>query len=284
MDVFVTGGSGYIGRALLVQLADAGHHVNALARSDTAAAVVRGLGATPVRGDLTDLPLLRSAADLVDAVVHLGQAGEDTAGVDLAAAEAMLDGAGGRPYVHTGGLWVYGTTDGVADETAPKRPPRLTAWRVENERRVLEWAARGGHPVVVMPAIVYGLARGLVQSSLVDTAGDRVLVPGDGANRWGLVQVDDVAQLYVRALGAPAGGSYLGVTQCLPVADVADALARAPGNPRRTESVPTEEFTGHFGLLAEALLLDQQLSGDRARQQLGWVPTHLDAVEELARG
>jgi len=30
--------------------------------------------------------------------------------------------------------------------------------------------------------------------------------------------------------------------------------------------------------------MDQQLSADRARQQLGWSPTHLDAVAELARG
>jgi len=283
-DVFVTGGSGYIGRALLHQLADAGDRVSALARSDAAAAVVSGLGARPVRGDLTDTALLRSAAARADAVVHLGQAGEDAAGVDLAAAEAMLDGAGARPYVHTGGLWVYGTTDGVADETAPQRPPRLTAWRVDNERRVLDRIAHGGHPVLVMPAIVYGHARGLVQSSLVDAAGDRVVSPGDGTNRWGLVAVDDVAQLYVRAMGAPAGGTYLGVTQCLPVGEVARALARAPGNPRRAESVSTDEFTDRFGLLAEALLLDQQLTGDRARQQLGWSPTHLDAVAELARG
>ena len=284
MDVFVTGGSGYIGRSLLRRLGDAGHHVSALARSDTAAAVVRGLGARPVRGELSDVPLLRSAADRADAVVHLGQAGQDTAAVDLTAAEAMLDGSGGRPYVHTGGLWVYGTTDGIADETAPQRPPRLTAWRVDNERRVLDRAAHGGHPVLVMPAIVYGFARGLVQTSLVDAAGDRVLFPGDGANRWGLVHVDDVAQLYVCALGAPSGGSYLGVTQCLPVVDVARALIRAPGNPQRAESVSTREFTDRFGLLAEALLLDQQLTGDRARQQLGWSPTHLDAVAELTRG
>ena len=283
-DVFVTGGSGYLGRALLRELGDDGDRVSALARSDAAAAVVRGLGATPVRGDLDDVALLRAAAARADAVVHLGQVGADTAAVDLAAEEAMLDGVGPGPYVHTGGLWVFGTTDGVADENAPLRPPRLTAWRVANERRVLSRSEHGGHPVVVMPAIVYGQARGLVQSSLVDTAGERVLFPGAGANRWGLVHVDDIAQLYLRALGAPAGQSYLGVTQCLPVVEVAQALARAPGNPQRAVSVSTEEFAGRLGLLGEALLMDQQLSADRARQQLGWSPTHLDAVAELARG
>ncbi len=284
--VFVTGGSGYIGRAVLGHLADRGDTVSALARSDAAAAVVRERGATPVHGDLTDLALLKQAAARADAVVHLGAAGQDTAAVDLAAATALQAGAGSDPYVHTGGLWVYGTTDGVADEDAPLAPPALTAWRVDNERRVLDSAATGAHPVVVMPGIVYGHARGLVQSTLVDAARehDAVQYPGDGANHWALVHVDDLADLYVRALGAPAGGRYLAVSENIAVADIARALGRAPGNPGRVESVPVAAFADRFGLLAEALLLDQRLTSGRARADLGWSPSHTDAVAELARG
>ncbi len=284
--VFVTGGSGYIGRALLEHLADRGDTVSALARSDAAAAVVRERGATPVHGDLTDLALLKQAAARADAVVHLGAAGQDTAAVDLAAATALQAGAGSDPYVHTGGLWVYGTTDGVADEDAPLAPPALTAWRVDNERRVLDHAGTGAHPVLVMPGIVYGHARGLVQWTLVDAARehDAVQYPGDGANHWALVHVDDLADLYVRALGAPAGGRYLAVTENIAVADIARALSRAPGNPGRVESVPVAAFADRFGLLAEALLLDQRLTSGRARADLGWSPSHTDAVAELARG
>ncbi len=284
--VFVTGGSGYIGRALLEHMADRGDTVSALARSDAAAAVVRERGATPVAGDLTDLQLLHAAAARADAVVHLGAVGQDTAAVDLAAATALADGAGDRPYVHTGGLWVYGTTDGVADEDAPLHPPALTAWRVENERQVLGRAASGGHPVLVMPGVVYGHARGLVQSALVDAAraDDAVQYPGEGRNHWGLVHVDDVADLYVRALGAGPGERFLAVTENVPVVDVATALSRAPGNPQRTESVSVADFTTRLGALAEPLLMDQRLSSARARSRLGWSPTHTDARDELARG
>lgn len=285
-NVFVTGGSGYIGRALLERLAEHGDHVSALARSDAAAAVTRERGATPVSGDLTDLALLREAAARADAVIHLGAVGDDTAAVDLAAARSMQDGAGDRPYVHTGGLWAYGTTDGVADEDAPLRPPALTAWRLDNERQVLARAEGGGHPVLVLPGLAYGHARGFVQSTLVDAARehDAVQFPGDGSNHWGLVQVDDLAELYVHALGAPAGERYLAVTENIPVGLVARALTRAPGNPQRAESVSVAEFTDRFGLLAEALLLDQQLTSAKARRELGWSPTHTDALAELARG
>ena len=53
-SAFVTGGSGFIGGALIERLRREGWTVRALARSDSAAARVAELGAEPVRGDLED--------------------------------------------------------------------------------------------------------------------------------------------------------------------------------------------------------------------------------------
>ena len=50
--VFVTGGSGYVGRNLIRHLIARGDTVLALARSDSSVAWVRSLGAEAVRGDL----------------------------------------------------------------------------------------------------------------------------------------------------------------------------------------------------------------------------------------
>jgi nucleoside-diphosphate-sugar epimerase len=52
---FVTGGSGFVGGALIERLRREGWDVRALARSDRAAARVRELGAEPVMGDLDDV-------------------------------------------------------------------------------------------------------------------------------------------------------------------------------------------------------------------------------------
>lgn len=52
--LFLTGGSGYVGRNLIRRLCADGHHVRALVRSPQAAAVVQALGAQPVHGDLLD--------------------------------------------------------------------------------------------------------------------------------------------------------------------------------------------------------------------------------------
>ena len=46
-DVFVTGGSGFVGGALVQRLVAEGRVVKALARSEAAAEIVRALGAQP---------------------------------------------------------------------------------------------------------------------------------------------------------------------------------------------------------------------------------------------
>jgi nucleoside-diphosphate-sugar epimerase len=288
MQVFITGGSGYIGRSTIQALIRHGIEVTALARSEHSARTVSGLGATPVAGTLTDTDVLRKAARQVDGVIHLGvDYTEGTADVDRAAAEALQQGAGTRPYVHTGGVWVYGDTDGVVDEDAPLSPPHTTAWRLDNEKRVLARAATGQHPVVVMPGLVYGRSGGLVQSYFVEPGRAAGAVPciGDGSNHWALVHVDDLAKLYVLALNAPAGGIYAGVSgQNLPVVTITQALSHAAGCPGRIDSLTLEEAIQRMGPIAEAFALDQQLTGARARRELGWTPTHLDALTELAQG
>lgn len=279
MKVFLTGGSGYVGRPTLRALVRHGHDVTALARSAASADVVAGLGARPVRGALTDTSVLREAAAAADAVIHLGvEYSDDTALVDRNAAEALQDGLGDRgPYVHTGGVWVYGNTDGVVGEDAPLNPPRITAWRLANEERVL---AHGGHPVIVMPGLVYGHHGGLVEMFFAEPARTSGAVPviGNGANHWALVHADDIAELYVLALGAAPKSVYAGVSgQNVPLADIARSLTPEGRIERLTEA----EAEARMGPIAEAFALDQRLTPERARRELGWAPSHLDALTEL---
>ncbi|MFG1809693.1 NAD-dependent epimerase/dehydratase family protein [Streptomyces sp. NPDC049040] len=286
MRVFITGGSGYLGRAVLAALARRGIEAAALARSDASAATVRELGATAVRGELTDTEVLRRAAVAADGVIHLGASpGPDGPAVALAAARAMQEGLGDRgAYVHTGGVWVYGDTDGVVDEDAPLRPPPIAAWLVDIERVVLASAGQGGRPVVVMPGVVYGHGAGLPTAFFAAPGRERGAVPviGDGANHWAVAHVDDIADLYVRALNAAPGSRYAGVTENLTLAAIARSLSVAVGHPGSFETLTLAEAVERMGPVAEAFALDQRMTAARARHDLGWTPSHRDALTELA--
>lgn len=285
MKVFLTGGSGYIGKATIDALVRHGHTVEALARNDRAAGTVHGLGATVVHGGLGDLGVLNAAAARAEAVVHLAQAG--TGAEDLAAARAMQDGIGTGPYVHTGGTWVYGDTDGVVDETAPWNPPPLVAWRRPVEDTVLERARQGGRPVVVRPGLLYGGENRLIDSCYTVPGKEAGSIPciGDGKNRWALVHIADIAELYVAALRAKAGSVYAGVGGVNPTArECSLAVARSVGLDGKVSSITLEQARERMGPVADAFVLDQQLTPARAAAELGWTPRYTDPLDVLARG
>ncbi|MFD8307080.1 NAD-dependent epimerase/dehydratase family protein [Streptomyces sp. NPDC059690] len=285
MRVFLTGGSGYIGRATITALARHGHTVEALARSDRAAETISSLGAAPLRGGLGDLGVLNAAAARAEAVVHLAQA--ETGAEDLAAATAMQDGLGTGTYVHTGGTWVYGDTLGVADETAVWNPPALVAWRKPVEDAVLERTRRGGRPVVVRPGLLYGGENRLIDIFYTTPGREAGAIPciGDGANHWALVHVDDIAELYVAALDAKPGSVYVGVGGVNPTAkECALAIARSVGLDGKVASVALEEARRQMGPVADAFALDQEFTPARAEAELGWVPAHTDPLATLAGG
>jgi nucleoside-diphosphate-sugar epimerase len=286
MKVFVTGGSGYVGRETIRALRRRGHDVTALVRGDHAAEVVAGLGATPVTGTLRDLAVLSTAAADADGAIHLAvERGPRAAEIDAGASAALQDGIGAGPYVHTGGVWVYGNTNGLVNEDAPQSPPSVVAWRSDNEKRVLSRAASGGRPVLIMPGIVYGHGAGLIEQFFTGPARTRhmVRIIGDGSNHWSLVHVDDIAELYALALDAPAGSVYAGVAVSdFTVAQIAEAVSRAAGCAGRVESVTAEQAREEMGPIADAFALDQQVSSARARDQLGWNPPNRDVFGEIA--
>ncbi|HEV3355779.1 MAG TPA: NAD-dependent epimerase/dehydratase family protein [Pseudonocardiaceae bacterium] len=275
MKVFLTGGSGYIGRVTIAELVRQGHTVEALARSERSVRAVVDAGAVAVRGGLADLTVLNEAAARADAVIHLAQAG--TAAEDLAAATAMQDGVGAGTYVHTGGSWVYGNTDGLQDEAAPWNPPSVVAWRRQVEDAVLARAATGGRPVVVQPGLLYGGDNRLIDDFFLKPGKRNGAVPyiGDGANHWALVHVEDIATLYVAALSAPAGSVYIGVGDGRPsMKEFVEAAAHDAGLDGKTVSITLDQARAEMGPIADAFALDQQLSSAKARRELGWTPKH----------
>ena len=288
MMVFLTGATGYIGSAVADRLRAAGHQVSGLARSDAAATKLKTAGISAVRGDFSDPKSVGSAARSADAVISTATTYNPA--VDGPAIDAMLDALSGsnKPLVYTSGIWSHGDTGGkVVNETAPPRPAEVVAWRQAVEDRVLQGASRGVRTVVIRPAIVYGrgggIPAGFVESAQKEGAAQYI---GTGENRWPFVHVDDLADLYLLALEkAPAGTLLLGVSgPSYRVREVATAASRGAGAEGKTAAWPLEEARAKLGAYADALVLDQQASGQRAQELLGWRPYRPDVLEDMERG
>ncbi len=291
MNVLLTGATGYIGSVVAEALRQAGHSVVGVARSDEAAERLQERGHQPVRGDLSNPEGISAAARDADAVIHTASTNDMNApAADQATTSALLDAlaGSGKRYVYTGGVWVYGNTDeAVVDEDSPLNPPMIVAWRPAVENLVLAAQGRGVHPIVLRPAMVYGRGGGL-PAMLVGQArgGGPVRYPGTGENHWPLVHVDDLADLYVRALEqAPIGAMYLGATdETMRLRALAEEAARLGGDSVRAEAWPLDEARAAMGPLADALALDQHVSGAKAMRELGWAPHAPSLADELGAG
>src|ERR1700704_4523659 len=148
MRVFVTGGTGLIGSAVVAELLGNGHTVLALARSDASALAVEAAGAQPppgalapprgpgrgggrgggepLRGALADLDILRAGVAQADGVIHLAFANDFSSPDALAKAVAEESAAlatfgeelvgSDRPFVTVSGTpYVPGRVSTEAD-------------------------------------------------------------------------------------------------------------------------------------------------------------------------
>lgn len=277
MRIFLTGGSGYVGAAVLDAFVKAGHRVDALVRNSEKAAQVQGRGAQPVLGDLATPASYADAAAAADGVVHA--AIEYTARgpqVDATAVDTLLASTGrsGRFMIYTSGIWVLGPTSTPVDETAPLNPTEMSAWRPAHEARVLNAATSGLRPIVIRPGIVYGGGRGIVGDLFKDAANSLVRIIGPGDNHWPLVYDRDLGELYVRLAANPdaSGVFHANDEGDERVNDIVEAIAaHAPTSPS-IRHVPLAEARQKMGPYADALALDQLVRSPRARA-FGWNPS-----------
>lgn len=289
MRIFLTGGTGYIGSAVLDAFVRAGHQVDALVRMREKASAVQARGANPILGDLTQPDTYVDIADAADGVIHTAiDQPTRTNGAERARSAAEIDSlvidtllapgrAAARPgrfFIYTSGVWVLGPAPAPVDEASPINPIEQSAWRAPHEQRVLEAAAWGTRTAIVRPGIVYGGSRGIVGDLFKDAANGLVRVIGSGDNHWPLVYDRDLGELYLILAGHPsAAGIYHANDECDErVNDLVSAIAgHVPIHPS-VRKVPLTEARRKLGAYAEALALDQIVRCPRARA-LGWSPS-----------
>jgi nucleoside-diphosphate-sugar epimerase len=289
MRVFITGGTGFVGRELVPALSRAGHQVLGLARSEASARKLRSAGAEVLRGDLADLDALRRGALAADAVIH--------AAFELDLADWVKGGELDRSAIEALGAAIAGSqrllvvTSGAFGLDVPG---------VANEE---DGVRDSGHPRVTESAAdavaTHGTQVALLRLGVVHGDDDRHFVPaliavarakgisayvGDGAQRWPAVHVRDAAEAFRLTLerGKPQARYHAIAEEGVAVRDIAAVIARKLGVPLVAQS--PEEAAVHFGPLAPFVGRSRPTSSARTREELGWEPNQRGLLDDLEEG
>ncbi|MCB9680753.1 MAG: NAD-dependent epimerase/dehydratase family protein [Alphaproteobacteria bacterium] len=225
MKALVTGGGGYLGKAIVRQLLDRGDAVVVVGRS--AYPEVTAWGATCVPVDLsTDDPALVRACEGVDVVFHVAAlppyaakpdvfVATNVGGTERVVAACRAAGVPRLVFTSTPSATFDGTdAEGVTEADCPY-PDRYETPYAETKARAEQHvlAAHGADllTTALRPHLIYGPEEPHMLPRLIQrNRAGRLRIIGDGTNRVGLTYIDNAAAAHLQAADALAPGSAHG--------------------------------------------------------------------------
>jgi len=318
-NVFVTGGSGFIGGRLIRRLVADGDSVRALARSDAAAARVAELGAQPVRGELGDTASIHNGATGCELAFHAAATVVDWGPRELFmqgnvdGTRSALEGcreAGVRRFVHVGteAALLAGKPLHQVNEDGLLRPDSKADYASTKAlgERLVRGANRGRfETVVVRPRLVWGPGDTTILPGVAEAVRSKQFLWVDGGRHLtSTTHVDNVVEGLVLAGARGAAGAAYFITDGEPVVfrEFMTELAATSGIELPNKSIP-RPVAGFAAAASEAIWRTLKLKGkppvtrmaywltafettidiSRARAELGYTPvrTIADGMAEL---
>jgi nucleoside-diphosphate-sugar epimerase len=316
MRVLVTGAAGFLGRAVVRRLNEAGHAVAALVHADAAAIA----GVEQKIADIVNLDAMAQAVAGCDAVVHcaarvtpFGRV-DDYYDVNVRGTDNLLAAceiAGVRKFVVTSCAGVVldrGDLNGVNEtQRVPARAPTpYLATKAIAERHVLAANASDFASVALRPHLLWGPGETTLLPRLASLAkAGKLRLFGEAGKKIDSCYVDNAADAHVAALerlepGAAIAGKAYFITQGEPasIEGFVNGLLRAAGYPAETRrlSTPVARMLASTASLRRAVGADPLVTGDllalfgqatwfniaAARRDLGYQP-RVGMAEGFAR-
>jgi farnesol dehydrogenase len=213
LKVLVTGGTGYLGSAIVRAVARAGHEPIAFARHAVAALAAAGLPGRAIDGDIRDTRAVTAAAAGVDAICHAAalvalwrRDPSEFDAVNVGGLQSVLSATrehGVKRLVYTSSFLALPPADSPHPLTANHYQRTKVA-----ARDVARRATSDGSPVVTLyPGVIYGPGPAtegdLVGRLMRDHLAGRLPGVIGPEHLWSFAFVDDVADAHVAALTHP---------------------------------------------------------------------------------
>jgi dihydroflavonol-4-reductase len=262
MRVFVTGGNGFIGSAVVRALVAQGHEVRCLLRSTSKTERIDDLKYERIEGDVRDVASLARGMDSCDAVLHLASLSSWN-DIDSPLMDEVVEGGTknildlARAAAKKPRVVFVSSILAINGSDSPHTFDEQTTWALDEKKlsysrskRKAEAmcldAVKDGVPVVIVnPGEVYGPhdTALITACNLIDFAKSKpVLVCKGGTS---VVYVDDVALAIVRAMekGKP-GERYILGGENLSVRELATLCLELLGQKKKIIQVPNAILKG----------------------------------------
>ena len=303
--VLVTGGAGFIGRALVTALLAEGRRVRVLVRRANAAASLAALGAESMVGDLLDPAAIQRAADGVTSVFHLAGRlhapavpAQEYQRLHVDATVALLEACAGNrleSFVLCSTTGIHGPTGPAPTrEDDPGHPQNAyETTKADAERAAIVVASRAALPLIIArPGLVYGPGDRHLLGWFRSIRAGYYRVIGSGENKLHPIFIDDTVRALRLCAAArqPAGRAYhLVGSRAVTMRELSDAIGTAVGRAVPRTHLPAS-LAYAAGAALEALpvprrllpltrsrvrfmLQNREYDGTRARDELGFIPS-----------
>ena len=295
--VFVTGGAGYVGSALVPQMLRRGYRVKVLDLFIYGREVFDDVGRDAnlelIQGDLRDQALLRQALPGCDAVIHLACISNDPSfelnpdlgkSINFDAFEPLVQisqAAGVQRFIYASSSSVYGVKDepDVNEEMALEPLTDYSKYKALCEEVLLRYQAPGFTTVIIRPATVCGYAPRQRLDVIVNILANHAVNTGKikvfgGEQLRPNIHIQDMVDLYLLLLELPAaqiaGKTFNAGFENHRVAELAQMVQNVVGADRVTiETVPTDDNRSYH------------VSSAKIARELGFTPQH--TIEEAVR-
>ena len=223
--IFLTGGSGFVGHNLILQLLKSGHRVYALARSATALAKVEAAGAKGVPGELLDLQNAQSVLEHCQIAIHSAAYMDFTydydrfykvnvQGTQNLVTAAKQSGIKRFIYISAASAINGRPLKNVDELYQPKRLPQddYSKTKALAEKLVLEANEPGFAAIALRPPAIWGTNNPHYDDLLKTAKAGNWIWIGGGRHTLSSIHVDNLAAAVQAAILQGRGGQFYYVT------------------------------------------------------------------------